>query len=276
MKRWIIALGTAWLLALGSARADAAGRTLTFGIVPQQAASKLAMLWGPVLGYLSGKTGFELVFKTAPNIPEFERRVRAGEYDLAYMNPYHFTVFNRAPGYRAMARQAGARIKGIIVVRRDDTVRDLAGLAGTELAFPAPAAFAATLLPQAELRQQGVPFTARYVSSHDSVYRGVAKGLFPAGGGIQRTFENVAPEVREQLRILWHTKGYTPHAIAAHPSLDEETFLKVQTAMVQMNESAEGRALLAAIKFDGLQAATDADWDDVRALRIGVLSEDRR
>lgn len=165
MKRWIIALGTAWLLALGGARADAAGRTLTFGIVPQQAASKLAMLWGPVLGYLSGKTGFELVFKTAPNIPEFERRVRAGEYDLAYMNPYHFTVFNRAPGYRAMARQAGARIKGIIVVRRDDTVRDLAGLAGTELAFPAPAAFAATLLPQAELRQQG------FRSRHDMSLR---------------------------------------------------------------------------------------------------------
>ena len=213
------------------------------------------------------------MFRTAPSIPEFEARVVAGEYDIAYMNPYHFTVFNRRPGYHALAHQAETRIKGILVVRRDSPLQALADLDGAELAFPAPAAFAATVLPQAELRQQGVRFTPRYVSSHDSVYRGVAAGLFVAGGGIQRTFAAVAPEIRDQLRVLWETKGYTPHAIAAHPALDPDTFARVRAALLSLNDSAEGRELLSGIQFDGLVSAEDADWDDVRALDIDLLSD---
>ena len=86
------------------------------------------------------------------------------------------------------------------------------------MAFPAPTAFAATILTQADLAANQVSFTPSYVSSHDSVYRSVAKGIYPAGGGVVRTFNNVAEEVRKQLRILWITKGYTPHAIAIHLS----------------------------------------------------------
>ncbi|HOP17342.1 MAG TPA: phosphate/phosphite/phosphonate ABC transporter substrate-binding protein [Gammaproteobacteria bacterium] len=250
-----------------------AQKTLTFGIVPQQAASKLATLWGPILKHLSEASGYDIVFQTAPDIPTFERRVLAGEYDIAYMNPYHFTVFNQRPGYRAMARQSEKRIKGIIVVRKDSPLTSLVELDGSKLAFPAPAAFAASVLPRSELNQQGVHFEPMYVSSHDSVYRSVAKGLFPAGGGIQRTFDNVAPEVREQLRVLWTTKGYTPHAIAAHPAMDADTFARVQQALLGMNDSPEGRSLLAAIKFKGVEKAADTDWDDVRALQIDLLAD---
>lgn len=246
-------------------------RALTVGVVPQQAASKLATLWGPIMKYLGEQTGDRFVFKTAPNIPEFERRVLAGEYDIAYMNPYHFTVFSRKPGYRAIARQKDKRITGIIVVNKDSRATGLADLAGMTLAFPAPAAFAATVLPQAELAEQGIAFEAKYVSSHDSVYRSVAKGLFPAGGGIERTLEAVSPEVRDALRVLWKTRGYTPHAIAASPSMDAETFARVRRALLSLNDSDAGRALLAGIAFAGIEAAEDADWDDVRSLDIKLL-----
>lgn len=273
MKNPIPGLVLAVVVMSASSVGIGAQKTLTFGIVPQQAASKLATLWGPILKHLSEASGFDIVFQTAPDIPAFERRVLAGEYDIAYMNPYHFTVFNQRPGYRAMARQSEKRIKGIIVVRKDSPLTTLAGLDGSRLAFPAPAAFAASVLPRSELAQQGVHFEPMYVSSHDSVYRSVAKGLFPAGGGIQRTFDNVAPEVREQLRVLWTTKGYTPHAIAAHPAMDDETFARVQRALLGMNDSQEGLALLRAIKFKGLEKAADTDWDDVRALQIDLLAD---
>ena len=268
--RTLLIIGLALLPALSFA-ADT--KPLTFGIVPQQSAAKLARLWGPITQYLSEQTGRKIVFKTAPNIPTFEKRVLAGEYDLAYMNPYHFTVFNQKPGYRAVARQANKLIKGIIVVRKDSALSGLSELQGERLAFPAPAAFAASVLPRAELTQQGVAFEPKYVSSHDSVYRNVAKGLFPAGGGIQRTLNNVAPDVREQLRILWTTSGYTPHAIAVHPGMDQSTLKAVQDALLAMNESEKGRQLLASIKFKGIEAATDKDWDDVRALNITLLAD---
>lgn len=247
--------------------------TLTFGIVPQQSAKKLAKKWTPIFRYLSEKTGDEFKFSTARNIPTFEKRLSEGQYDFAYMNPYHYTVFHRAPGYEAFARQKDKRIKGIMVVRKDSPLATLDELAGEKLAFPSPAAFAASVLPRAQLTNDKIPFKSSYVSSHDSVYLNVARGYFPAGGGVMRTFNNTDPAVREQLRVLWTTKTYTPHAFAAHPSVDKAAVTRLQKALLGMNDDPEGQALLKTINFKGMQSAKNADWDDVRALGLNILDQ---
>lgn len=246
---------------------------LTFGVVPQQSASKLARLWVPVLGYLGRGAGLDIKFATAPDIPEFERRLAAGAYDLAYMNPYHYTVFSREPGYRAFAKSKGQLLKGILVVRNDSQIRDPSDLGGATLAFPAPAAFAASVLTRAYLTEQGIAFTPRFVASHDSVYLGVVKGLYAGGGGVVRTFESIDPAVRDQLRILWTTKGYTPHAFAAHPRVSAEAVKRLTDAMVAMSRTDEGRALLAPLSIEGFEAAKDSDWEDVRALGLDLLND---
>lgn len=260
---------TAFVLSVASLAVQA--DTLTFGIVPQQSAQKLARLWTPVTQYLSEKTGHEIRFATARNIPTFEKRVLAGEYDIAYMNPYHFTVFNQRPGYRAIARQKDKQIKGILVVRKDSPITDLAQLDGEKLAFPSPAAFAASVVPRANLVQKQIQFDPKYVSSHDSVYLNVAKGFFPAGGGVIRTFNNTDPAVREQLKVLWTTEGYTPHAVAVSPAVSNEAAQQLQQALLAMADDPRGAELLKAINFKAFTAARDSDWDDVRGLNITLL-----
>lgn len=245
--------------------------TLTLGIVPQQSASKLAKIWAPIGKRLSADTGHTIVFKTAPNIPEFENRLAKGEYDFAYMNPYHYTVFSRAPGYKALARAKDKQIRGIVVVRKDSDYQDIRDFANTTLAFPAPAAFAASVLPRAEFQRQGIAITPKYVSSHDSVYRAVAKGLYPAGGGVIRTFKNVDSSVRDQLKILWTTKPYTPHAIASHARVPEAVRQSVLTALTRLDSDDAGRNLLDTLKLKGFVKAVDADWNDVRELDIDLL-----
>ena len=257
---------------VASATVQGAGETLTFGVVPQQAAKKLAKKWGPLFQYIGDKSGVSIRFKTAPNIPEFERRLSQGEYDLAYMNPYHYTVFGDKPGYRAFAKQKDKRIKGIMVARKDTKMKDLQALDGNKLAFPAPAAFA-SILTRAHLKGIGVEFTPQYVKSHDSVYRSVAKGLFPSGGGVVRTFNNTEPEVREQLKIFWTSRPFTPHAFAAHPALDQAMVDKIQQVLLGMNNDPEAAPLLKAINFKGFEKAQYQDWDDVRSLKIDLLDD---
>lgn len=246
---------------------------LAFGIVPQQSASKLATLWTPILAYLSQKTGYAIHFKTARDIPTFERRLAAGDYDLAYMNPYHYTVFSQRPGYRVFAAEKDRMLTGIIVVRKDSLYQDIAELDGQTVAFPAPAAFAASLLTRAQLKTIGVSVVPKYVSSHDSVYHAAAMGLYPAGGGVVSTFDNLDPAIKEKLRIIWKTKEYSPHAIASHPRVPATVIKRVQQAMLDMNQDPQGRALLSAINFQGIRRATDIEYDDVRALKIGLLDK---
>ncbi len=247
-------------------------KSLSFGVVPQQAASRLAEDWGPLLAEVSRRSGVSLVFRTAPNIPAFEERLATGDYDLAYMNPYHYVVFHKASGYLAFAKEQERRLKGILVVRKDSAVLKPADLAGKTVVFPAPAAFAASILPQAEFGRLKIPIETRFVASHDSVYRAVASGLHEAGGGIQRTFEAMPTDVREQLRVLSETPGYTPHALAAHPRVPAAIVERLRMAMASLADDEIGRALLAPLAFKGLVAAQDREWNDIRALDINLLA----
>ena len=258
-----------WSLLLAPvAWAQPAPPALSVGIVPQQAASELARVWIPLLQEVGRRARVQLAFRTASDIPAFEDRVMKGEFDLAYMNPYHYTVFSKMPGYQAFLKEKDRKLVGIIVVPKDSPIQNLEQLQGKRVAFPAPAAFAASILPRAEFTRHQVEIEARFVSSHDSVYKGVVSGLFEAGGGIQRTLEAMEPQVSSQLRVLSRTPAYTPHALALHPRVSAELAERLRQAFISLDDDEAGRALLAPLSFKGLVAATDSEWDAVRALRL--------
>lgn len=246
---------------------------LTIGIVPQQAAGTLAKIWVPTLDFLSKQTGYSLRFATAKDIATFEQRLAAGEYDIAYMNPYHYTVFHRAPGYRVFAKEKDTKLIGIVVVRKEDRYSDLGQLRGQTLAFPSPISFAATLLPQAEFRKLGIPIESKYVASHDSVYLAVARGLYVAGGGIPRTYAQLSPERREKLRVLWNSAEYTPHAFAAHPRISNETVARIKAVMLNMATDPEGAVLLQTLGFKGIVAAQTQEYDNISSMETSIRGD---
>lgn len=246
---------------------------LTFGVVPQSAAARLAEQWVPFLDETSRRAGYRLAFRTNKDIPAFEAELAAGTYDIAYMNPYHYSVFHRRAGYEAIAREKGRRLTGIIVVRKDSPYLTIEDLAGRSVIFPAPAAFAASILTQAEFARHGVSVQPRYVSSHDSVYRGVLTGNFAAGGGITRTLEALPDEQKSQLRVLAATRDYTPHPIAAHPRVGADSVRRVQDAMVSLAGDEAGRHVLDGVSMKGVEIGRDADWNDVRGLDIHLLEQ---
>lgn len=246
--------------------------TLTLGVVPQQSAKKLAETWQPLVDYIEEFTGLQIVFKTAKDIPTFEANLANGDYDIAYMNPYHFVVFNDSVGYRALARQKDKLIKGIIVVHKDSSINSLEELDSLEIAFPAPAAFAATIITGGELRKKNIAFNPRFVNSHDSVYMSVQRGFFEAGGGIVRTLNSIPEEISSDIRILWQSKGYTPHAIATHPEMDQSQREAILNALLAITNDASKAWVLEGLEFSGFISSNDNDWDDVRELGILSLS----
>lgn len=247
---------------------------LTFGVVPQQTASQLARVWTPILAYLGSKTGYTIEFRTAPDTVTFENRVAAGEFDFAYFNPSHYATQRVAAsgssGYLAMARERDAQLAGVVVVSKDSGYKSLRDLNGVTMAFPSPGAFAASILPNLSLRHMGVSVVPKYVASHESVYRTVARGLYPAGGGNAKTYEQVDPAVRAQLRILWKSQPYTPHPIAVHPRIPREVAQRVIAVLLAMANDSQGRVLLKEAGFNGFMVAEDRDYDDMRKLLTGI------
>jgi phosphonate transport system substrate-binding protein len=246
--------------------------TITFGVVPQQSAKKMVERWQPLIQHISEFSGLHIEFETAKDIPTFENNLANGRYDIAYMNPYHFVAFHDSVGYTALARQKNKAIKGIIVTHKDSDITSLEDLNGTEIAFPAPAAFAATIITQAELKKRNISFVPRYVKSHDSVYLAVEKGFFKSGGGILRTFNAVPGDINKALHVLWESNGYTPHAFATHPKMAQNHREAILKALIAISDDTSKSWVLDGLGFNGFIPSNDSDWNDVRALGIASLS----
>ncbi|WP_278802231.1 phosphate/phosphite/phosphonate ABC transporter substrate-binding protein [Marinobacter nauticus] len=271
-KQWLLPwIAAAVLIVVHPVTADSAEKPLLFGIVPQESSSKLADQWTPLMRHLSEHLGRKVRFSTAPDIPTFQERVLAGQYDIVYMNPYHYVEFSEWPGYRAIAREGGKPIRGIIVVGEDSPITTLEELEGEILAFPAPAAFAATILTRAELERHGISYTPRFVASHESVYLNVQKGFAAAGGGIERTFNAAVADGLTGVRVLWRSEGYTPHAFAVHPDLPDAQWLPIQAELTGLANSEEGALILKRANLKPLVPAEDDDWNDVRGLGLNFI-----
>ena len=263
-QAWLFAFATGLFGSFKGASADAADRYL-FGVVPEQSAINLSKNWLPLVSLLSQRTGINLYFVTAKDIPTFERCLSLGVYDFAFMDPYHYTIFHESPGYVGFARQGDGLSRGILVTHAANMIQDLKDLENTKLAFPAPSSFGATILPMAEMARRGVSFHAEYVRSHASVYRAVASGLYAAGGGDVRTFENAPASVRKNLRIIFETDNYTLNAFAAHPRVSAELIKSLSKILTSLPE---GSAILERLGIDFIVEAKNNDWEDIRKLSL--------
>lgn len=215
-------------------------KTITFGIVPQQAPLKMLKKWNPIISQIEQKTGYKIKFIPSTSIPEFEKKLYKGDFDFAYMNPYHFIQANKKRGYRAKVR-SDKLIQGILVSKSDNIKLNETFLKGKNILFPAPNAFAATLLTKYELKKKynidvEVQMKQKYVKSHDSVYKGVLRDMGVIGGGIIRTYKNFQDKDKESLKIIYKTELYPSHPIAFLPSVEEEVINQITKVLLNMEE----------------------------------------
>jgi phosphonate transport system substrate-binding protein len=257
-------------LGLGSVVSVTKAQTgsFTFALVPEQSMSRVARGWGPITEWLGRATGTRFLLRNVSDLGEFERGLAVGEFDFAYMNPYQYVLSSHAAGYRAFAKVAGQRVRGVLIAGTDSPVADPGQIEGRAVAFPAPDTFAASILIQNHLADEGIAFTPEYVGFGDAVYRSVADGVYSAGGGTVAGLKAVEPAVRDRLRVLWTSPAYAPNAIAAHPRVSDDLVERLNLAMAQMSDDPDGRALLAPFGISGFDLAEDSDWNDVRALGI--------
>ncbi|MDD2356341.1 MAG: phosphate/phosphite/phosphonate ABC transporter substrate-binding protein [Thiovulaceae bacterium] len=249
-------------------------KTLIFGVVPQQSPIKLIQDWQPITNYLEKATGERIELKVEHSIPEFEKKLYSGVYDIAYMNPYHYVIASKRQGYIAEVRDEKNLI-GILVVKKNSGLRDVSKLGAKTFLFPAPEAFAATLLTKYELlKKYKIDLEKNknylYVNSHDSVYKGIARDVGDVGGGIERTFNALEDsKSKDMLMILYRTKAYPSHPFALNPALSNAQKAKITKALIQMPQS-----LVLSIDMKHLIKIEDSEYDEVRDIAVSFPSKE--
>ena len=195
-------------------------KVYTVGVVPQFDAPRVRAIWGAILEAVSERSGYRLELKSSPNIPTFENRLLAGEFDFAYMNPYHFLKASAQHGYLPLVRDHGNALEGIVVVHKNSPYQSIADLNGKSVTFPAPNALGASLMTRAAFKHEyKINVEEHYVKSHSTVYLNVVLGKTDAGGGVQNTLDEQPPKISNALRVLYRTQKVSPHPFTAHPRI---------------------------------------------------------
>jgi phosphonate transport system substrate-binding protein len=266
----VMLLGLALFGLLAGPIAAAEPASYSFGVAPQYDQRKLAAIWQPILDQLERRTGLHFILAGVPHLQEFEKRFLAGQYDFAYMNPYHAALATQRQGYQVLVRDQGEDLYGVIVVRQDSPIRSPRQLHGKTVAMPSPNSVAASMLVRADLaRTFHVTITPRYVQTHTSVYLQVAQGLVDAGGGTNSTLSEQPENLRRRLRRIHETVHLPPHPVMAHPRVPAAVQLKVQQAMLDMGGTGAGRALLAAVPIVRIGPASAWDYVVIEQLNLG-------
>lgn len=268
-------------LALAAAAAGAKGACLgapagaapvSIHVVPQFTPTRIYTQWAPLLDRLGRAAGLCMALRVAASIPLFEQALLKGEPDLAFANPYHAVLARRRQGYEPLLADSQHKLSGILVVRADSPLTALRQLQGARVAFPAPNAFAASLLPRAWLARQGVRIEAQYVTTHSNVYRAVIQGDVLAGGGVNNTLMREPAEVRDMLRVFHTTPGFAPHPLVVHPRVPARTRQAFVEAFLALEADAAGRELLEGVQMPKpAPVSYERDYRPLEALGLDKL-----
>ncbi len=238
-------------------------------IVPQLSPLVTYQAWTLILEKLAEKTGLKFELIVPPNIPDFEKDVNNGLPDLAFMNPYHMTIAKHRQGYIPLVRDSANLLEGNIVVQKDNPIKSINELKNQTIAFPAPNAFAATLLIRSLLAKQNIPITPLYANTHSNVYRTVALGDVLAGGGIKNTFTKEPLDIQQQLRVLYTTPRYAPHPLAAHPRIPIKIRQEISAAFIKLANDSTNKEIFVSIQMTKpIEANYQKDYKVIEKLKF--------
>ncbi|MDX2425312.1 MAG: phosphate/phosphite/phosphonate ABC transporter substrate-binding protein [Cycloclasticus sp.] len=269
-----------WLpLLLFLSNGTVAGEVYSVGIVPQFESRQITHIWQPILKEVSRRSNIQLELKASPNMVAFEKQLKEGVFDFAYMNPYQAVTSQQMQGYMPLLNDNGRKLFGIIVVKKDSPIRSVQELDGQQVAFPSATALGATLLTRAELaRKFNITLNGLYVKSHSSAYLNVITGTAIAGGGVQNTLLQQPDAILNKLRVLYTTDTVPSHPISAHPRVLPPIQAAIQQTFLDLGNDKKGRQLLANIPIKKIGPATISDYEPIKNLNLetfltGVTSQ---
>ncbi len=225
-----------------------------FLVHPLQNPQLLHQKFEPLMNYLAEQlpgTAFDL--QTSSDYADFEQKLRQGGPHFALPNPYHATLA-RDWGYHVIAKMGNDDLfRGVFIVRKDSPIRVVADLRGKVVAYPAPTALAAAMMPQLYLQNSSI--MNAYLRQSD------ASATWPVAWA---AFEQSNPKEAAELKVIWQTPTLIQNAVLARQNVPAPVAAEVTRVLTQLQDTPAGQLLLKDIDTVSFVAASDADFEIVR------------
>ena len=238
---------------------------------------------GAILEQLSHQLGISIDFIAKGGWQAREAALDAGEIQLGWICglPYVLKADSLKSGIRLLAApvMADARYQNRpiyysdVVVRADSPFNSFADLRGAAWAYNEPlshSGYNITRYHLATIGETGRFFgQIRQAGSHERALKLLLRGRTDAAAQDSTVLETelrARPELSEQIRVV-ATLGPSPiPPWVVHTSVPEDIYQALQSALTQLHNDDEGRALLAAGALARFTSVEDSDYDPIREM----------
>lgn len=250
--------------------------------VPSLEAGKVVQSGEAIAAYLTKQTGFHFKVAVPTSYAAVIEALGTYQADIAWLPTYAYVLAQQK--YKSKVRLMTVRnglnkYRGQFVVKTDAPIQTLEDLNGKIIAYTDAASTSGYIYPSAMLKQKGiVPKDYFFAGGHPqailAVYSGRADAACsywspPDSRGIpmdarEKLFETY-PDVFDKIRILDYTDWIPNDTVTFRNDLPAELEEQVVAALYDFAQSSEGKTTLKALyDIDGLEYATDADYEIVR------------
>jgi len=267
IRRAVLSLAAALVLAPALA---AAQHAYSINVLNQRSIALTAQYWNPIVTYVSRKSGVPLELKLAKTAKEGNAIAERYGYDFLYTNHF-FTPERDKLGFKVIARPAGPGIRSQIVVPEDSSIQRLQDLAGRDVAFVSPDAFAGYWLPMDALIRAKVKVNVVFTGNQEASSAQLKVNKVAAAGVNGSVLARYARREQFSYRALWTSELYQDLCIMANPKVPADKVEAVREALIGMAADPEGMKVLQAgadlLKSTGelgFVAAQNRDYDNYR------------
>lgn len=260
-------------ISIAVASPAAAETSLTFGVYASDKPSAMVEQVRPTIDVVERnlsallRDSVRIKLEVLPDYRTGREVLTSGQIDFARLGGASYvTAKDEAPDIELLVAELNGDAKsfgGVICVKRDSPIREVAQIKGKSFAFGAEQSTLGRYGAQLFLARAGITSSDisefKYLDRHDRVAAAVAAGQFDAGALEETIFNKLAGEglaVRAIASYRDATKAW-----AARVGLDPALKETLRKALLAVRDP----AALKALRFDGFAEATDADYERTRA-----------
>lgn len=258
----------------GLTRTALADSALIWGVIPFLNTRSLMRQYQPLADLLAQGLGRRVEVQTAPDLPVFNQRSLAGDYDLLTTAAHFARIAELDAGYRPLLTFRNP-IRCLLVTARSRPLIRLGDLKGGVVAVNEPMAIVPMVgvhwLRQSGL-QAGLDYQLTAVKTQTSALLAAVSGQARAAIVSYSTYLQAAPDIQAQAQIFAELGDAPTLVLSTHSRMPPAQSRRVRELLLGYGETPAGRNFLDAFEYGGFRALVAEDFRRIDEL----LPETRR
>jgi len=246
---------------------------LLIGIEPEHNIFDQMERYRSLSAYLSEQLGVKVNLTIMSRYGEVIKRFKARKLDGAFLTSYTAAMgikeLHLEPVANPVNPNGEADSQGYIFVRKDSGIRDVRDMQGKSIVFVDPATMEGYLFPLVYLVRHGVRDINKFFNhfdfsgSHASAIFAVLDGRADIGAAKNTVYHSLVqndPSIGEELEIIAQSAKAPEFTLCMRAEIDQGLRARLAAALLQMEETAEGKKVLAQFKALRFVKASKKDF----------------